>query len=115
MKNLIIAIVAIFTLVSPALANEKMNSTYNMSRAKEALAASNTSEANEYLLKEIGENPKNGYAHLYLAGIKLYDEALGDAWNHINLAIKNIPKKIWRCQKYQYLCNRLFLVIQSYI
>ena len=93
MKNLIIAIVAIFTLVSPALANEKMNSTYNMSRAKEALAASNTSEANEYLLKEIGENPKNGYAHLYLAGIKLYDEALGDAWNHINLAIKNIPKK----------------------
>lgn len=93
MKNLLIVIFSLFTLVSNA--QDKMNrpTSYNYQRGVEAIQKENTEEALEYLNKEIEENPKNGYAFSWIAMVRCHQEEYGRALTAVDLALKNIPKK----------------------
>jgi clan AA aspartic protease (TIGR02281 family) len=71
----------------------KQPDTYNYNRALESLRNENLQEALDYFNKEIGENPKNGYAFLWRAFIHETTEEYGDALTAINQAIKHIPQK----------------------
>ncbi len=67
--------------------------TANMSRALEALDASNADEMYKYLCQEIESNPTNGYAHALLAYVYEYYEKSGEALSSASSALQYLPKK----------------------
>lgn len=73
--------------------NIKRPDTYNYNRGVEAIQNNNAEEALKYLNKELKENPDNGYALVWIATIRNYQEEYGRALTAADLAIKNIPKK----------------------
>ena len=96
MKKLIIFAMALIYIV-PLFAQDskvKRPDSYNYQRGMEALQNENTEEALEYFNKEVDDNPKNGYAYSWIALLRDHQEEYGRALTAVNLAIKNIPKKI---------------------
>lgn len=93
MKTLLTA--CLFALcLSTALAQKiKRPETYNYQRGFEAMAEENYDEALNYFVKEADANPKGGYAHLMIAGLKLQQEEYGRALMAVDEAIKYIPSK----------------------
>lgn len=85
----------------------KLPDTYNFKRGVEAYDSGEYGDAATYFGKEIADNPKNGYAHYYLAVSRANDgdEALADVLKEANLALKYLPKKEadFRCRT---LCTR---------
>lgn len=67
--------------------------TYNFNRGYEALQNENYEEAFEYFNKELSDNPKSGYASLFIAIIKSGNKEYGAALNSANSALKDIAKK----------------------
>ncbi|MCD8211487.1 MAG: tetratricopeptide repeat protein, partial [Oscillospiraceae bacterium] len=72
----------------------------NYSRAVDAYVNENYEEAFDYANKEIADNPKNGYAFLILADIRLNTEEYDRALTAVNEGLKYIPKadkeyRIW--------------------
>lgn len=72
---------------------EKRPNSYNFTRGMEAIQNNNVEEALEYLNKEIGENPDNGYAFSLIALVRTYLAEYGKALTAANMAIKKIPSK----------------------
>lgn len=72
---------------------EKRPNSYNFTRGMEAIQNNNAEEALEYLNKEIGENPDNGYAFSLIALVRTYFAEYGKALTAVNMAIKKIPSK----------------------
>ena len=73
------------TIVRPTSENyERGIYAYNQNRDDEAL---------EFLKKELAQNPKNGYAYLYISYIKKGKEQWDEAVEMANQALKFIPKK----------------------
>lgn len=66
--------------------------SYNYQRGVEAVNNHNDEEGEQFLLQEISENPNNGYAYAWLAGIELRRDETGSAISMLNKAIKYIPK-----------------------
>lgn len=66
--------------------------SYNYQRGVEAVNNDNDEEGENYLTQELADNPKNGYAYAWLAGIKLRQDEIGSAISMLNKAIKYIPK-----------------------
>lgn len=66
--------------------------SYNYQRGVEAVNNENDKEAERYLSQEITDNPKNGYAYAWLAGVELRNDEIGSAISMLNKAIKYIPK-----------------------
>ena len=66
--------------------------SYNYQRGVEAVNNENDEEAERYLSQEITDNPKNGYAYAWLAGVELRNDEIGSAISMLNKAIKYIPK-----------------------
>ena len=66
--------------------------SYNYQRGVEAVNNDNDEEGEKYLEKEIAENPKNGYAHAWLAAIEWRKDEAGNAIYYLNKALKYIPK-----------------------
>jgi len=99
MKKLLWAFCVFFTLcpltVSAQLSKQKLPDSYNFQRGLEAYNDDEYADAITYLSKEIGESPKNGYAHYYLSlsYLKQDDSKIDDGLKEINLSIKNLPKK----------------------
>jgi clan AA aspartic protease (TIGR02281 family) len=58
----------------------------------EAVNNHNDEEGEQFLLQELSENPNNGYAYAWLAGIELRRDETGSAISMLNKAIKYIPK-----------------------
>lgn len=71
----------------------KRPDSYNYNRGVEAIQNNNVEEALEYLNKEIGEYPDNGYAYSWIALVRNHLEEYGKALTAINMAIKKIPSK----------------------
>ena len=93
-SRLILSVISLFTAVMVFAKDDiKRPETYNYVRGVEAVQNENYSEAYEYLTKEIAENPKNGYAYSWLAGIDEYNEDYGKALYNCDLALKYLPKK----------------------
>lgn len=70
----------------------KRPTSYNYQRGVEAVNNENDEEAERYLSQEITDNPKNGYAYAWLAGVELRNDEIGSAISMLNKAIKYIPK-----------------------
>lgn len=71
----------------------KRPDSYNYNRGVEAIQNNNAEEALEYLNKEIGENPDNGYAYFWIALVRNHLEEYGKALTAANMAIKKTPSK----------------------
>ena len=66
--------------------------SYNYQRGVEAVNNDNDEEAERYLSQEINDNPKNGYAYAWIAGVHMRNDETGKAIDALNSAIKYIPK-----------------------
>ena len=66
--------------------------SYNYQRGVEAVNNDQDEEAEKYLNQELADNPKNGYAYAWLAGVELRKDEIGSAISMLNKAIKYIPK-----------------------
>ena len=66
--------------------------SYNYQRGVEAVNNDQDEEAEKYLNQELADNPKNGYAYAWLAGVELRKDEIGSAISMLNNAIKYIPK-----------------------
>lgn len=93
MKQLLVILVSMFSLLSFAQEKNNRPSSYNYRRGVEAIQNHNTDEALDYLNKEIEENPKNGYAYSWIAMVRLQQEEYGRALTSADLSIKYLPKK----------------------
>lgn len=93
MRHTITVLVCLFFIVSLNAQDIKRPDSYNFTRAMEAMDNENTEEALDYLNKEIKENPKNGYALVFVAQIRSYQEEYGRALTAANLAMKYVPEK----------------------
>ena len=74
--------------------------SYNYQRGVEAVNNDQDEEAEKYLNQELADNPKNGYAYAWLAGVELRKDETGSAISMLNNAIKYIPK----ADKYYHAC-----------
>ena len=79
--------------ISGAIAAQEIQrpESYNYLRGPEALENNNVEEGITYLEKEIAENPENGYAYLYLGGVKFGLEVYGEALSALHKAVRYIP------------------------
>ncbi len=66
--------------------------SYNYQRGIEAVNNDQDEEAEKYLNQELADNPKNGYAYAWLAGVELRKDEIGSAISMLHKAIKYIPK-----------------------
>lgn len=73
--------------------NIKRPDSYNFTRGIEAAKNKNYEEALDYFNKEIAEHPDNGYAFLWIAVVRNYNEEFGRALTSANIAVKKIPAK----------------------
>lgn len=77
--------------------------TYNYNRGIEAIQNGDVEEALEYLNKEVNDNPKNGYAFVFIATSRTSQEEYGLAMTAVDLALKYIPKKDKEYRAFAYL------------
>lgn len=93
-RTYLLAIIALILGVQSTFAqNVKRPDSYNYTRGVEAVQSNNFEEALEYLNKELEENPDNGYALVWIAYVRSYQEEYGRALTAVDKAFKNIPKK----------------------
>lgn len=95
MKVKVLCIIAAATMIAAAAAAQdvKRPDSYNYTRGVEAVQSGNDDEAIEYLGKELQDNPKNGYASIWMAVVYNNQGELGRALSMANHAVENIPKK----------------------
>ena len=94
MQKLLTLTIALLVAIGMSADNKlKRPESYNYNRAMEALGQHNQAEALEYLNKELADNPKNGYAQVWLAFIHYGNEEYEQALTAANTALKYIPKK----------------------
>lgn len=89
-KQLMVLLLCCVSLNTMAKTAERPNS-YNYNRAIEALQNDDNDEAFEYFKRELKENPKNGYAQTWIAGLLLDKEEYGVSLTYVNKAFKNLP------------------------
>lgn len=92
MRQFILSILVLCSSVMLA-DNIKRPDSYNYSRGVEAINNNNAEEALDYLNKEINEHPDNGYAFVWIALVRNYNEEFGRALTAANVAVKKIPSK----------------------
>lgn len=95
LKKLIVIISASLMMLCASAQSKynKYGNSYNYQKALELLGDDEYEKAETAFTEEIKEHPKNGYAHMWLSIIYLYDEEYGKAISSANSAIKLIPKK----------------------
>ena len=93
MRNLLLFILSFFAMAGLADDKEKFTNSYNYVRGVEALNIPDYDEAQEYLEKEIENNPKNGYAFSMLSVVNYYQQDYGAALNAADKATKLLSKK----------------------
>lgn len=93
LKSILLVLSALVSISLTTFAQPQGKQSYNFTRALEEVEKGNNADALEYLQKEIGDNPNNGYAHMTIAILQADAEQYKDAMSSINLAIKELPKK----------------------
>lgn len=93
MRNLLVMLLAIISLLMVAKPKESMMDTYNINRAYEEGSKWNYDEALEYFNKEIKDHPKNGFAYLGIAGVQFEKKHYDEVLDAVNKAIRLLPKK----------------------
>lgn len=104
MKYRIIATLLVMAVAIAGYAKDvKRPDSYNFKRGVELYGDDDYDQAIEYFNKELAENPKNGYATLYLGMIAADQGRNGEAITFAQEAIKRIPKKDKEYVSYAYL------------
>lgn len=67
--------------------------TYAYTRGVEAYNEEKYQDALDWLNKEIGDHPDNGYAYIYISALRYGNDEYGKAQSAINQALKKLPKK----------------------
>lgn len=67
--------------------------SYNYQRGVELVSNGEYDEGEKYLLEELNENPKNGYAYAWLATVEYSRNEFGPTITLLNKALKYLPKK----------------------
>ena len=95
MKRLLTLLLLFVSLALTTWADKEIKrpDTYNYNRGEELYFDDKNDEALEYFNKELADNPKNGYAYMYVADIQRQADEAGAALNAANSAVKYIPKK----------------------
>lgn len=83
-------------------AKVKRPDSYNYLRGYEAFENDDLEQALEYFNKDLQENPKNGYSHLWISLIRMSNEEYGKALSAADQAIKLIPGKDVEYVTYSY-------------
>lgn len=89
----IIVICSLFCGLAVMAQDVKRPESYNFLHGMESVQNGDTEEALEYFLKDIQENPKNGYSYSWIAMLRTRLEEFGAALSAADLAIKLLPKK----------------------
>lgn len=81
--------------------------SYNYQRGIEAIENGDDEEGEKYLIQEIEENPKNGYAYAWLSTIENRKDELGNAIAALHKALNYLPKadKYYRAWSYSALAE----------
>ena len=92
MKRILFICAVLCTTITLFAKEPQRPNSYNYQRGVEAVNNHNDEEGEQFLLQELSENPNNGYAYAWLAGIELRRDETGSAISMLNKAIKYIPK-----------------------
>ncbi|MBQ0016662.1 MAG: hypothetical protein KBT04_06725 [Bacteroidales bacterium] len=117
MKRLISILMVLLALGGTLHAqSHKGYESFNMQRAIAHLQQDDDEGAYNYLMRELDDNPKNGYAHLQMAWVLARKGSYQTAVDQATLAIKYIPKgdKESVCQAYE-LRGRLYYSLEDYV
>ena len=94
MKRIIFILVAVLSCYSAAFAKQPQEpSSYNYQRGKELINNEEYSDGIAILQKELADNPKNGYAYMYLVCAYISQDEIGNMLQSANEALKSLPKK----------------------
>lgn len=88
----ILFLCALFCTTALFAKEPQQPTSYNYQRGVEAVNNDNDEEAERYLSQEINNNPKNGYAYAWIAGVHMRNDEIGKAIDALNKAIKYITK-----------------------
>ena len=104
-RNYLLTIVLSFVVTCSVMAqkSEQLQNSFNYKRALEVLKnEGDPNDALGYLVKEIEEHPKNGYAYFWISSLYNDSDRLGDAIESINKAIQYLQKdKKWISYAYK--------------
>ena len=89
-KRLVVALCCLLLSVFAFCQDVKRPESYNYTRGVEAIQKEQYKEALEYLNKEVAENPKNGYAFVWIAIVRDLGGEYGRALTAVDLALKNL-------------------------
>lgn len=92
MKRILFICAVLCTTITLFAKEPQRPNSYNYQRGVEAVNNHNDEEGEQFLLQELSENPNNGYAYAWLAGIELRKDEIGSAISMLNNSIKYIPK-----------------------
>lgn len=93
MKKILILLIGLTFALAGFAKEASNNDSYNMRRAQEEAENGNIGLALEFYNKELGDNPKNAYAHLAIAALKTDLNDLGEGMDAVNRGIKLLSKK----------------------
>lgn len=94
MKRIIFILVAVLSCYSAAFAKQPQEpSSYNYQRGKELINNEEYSDGIAMLRKELADNPKNGYAYMWLVCAYSNQEEIGNLLQSAENGLKNLPKK----------------------
>lgn len=94
MKKVVLAmVVALIATASVSAQKVKRPDTYNYNRGVELLNNGEYDEGVEYLESELSENPKNGYAYIWIGAAEYAQENYSSALTIVNKGLSLLPKK----------------------
>lgn len=93
MKHLFFIITALCCSMWALAGNDNLQTSYNYQRGVDAVERNELVEGVDYLLKELQEHPKNGYAHLWIGVAYAYAEDYVLSLTALNAAQKYLPQK----------------------
>ena len=92
MKRLLFILVAAVMGYTATFAKQPQEPTsYNYQRGKELINNEDYAEGISVLQKELAENPKNGYAYMWLSFAYLQRDEIGNTLHAANDALKYLP------------------------
>ena len=104
-RNYLLTIVLSFVVVCSVMAqkSEQLQNSFNYKRALEIIKnEGDPNDALGYLVKEIEEHPKNGYAYFWIGSLYNDSDKPGDAIESMNKAIQYLQKdKQWISYAYR--------------
>lgn len=97
MKRILLLMVGLVLTFGCFAKTANTKESYNMKRAAEQLEVGDFEGAEEFLEKELKENPKNGYAYFMRSLIHGSEGDYSSAFEDVNKVIKLVPKKDNEC------------------